>query len=195
MSQEARVFPAFKNPEGLLAEPPEYVEFLPIAVYACDAQGRVCWFNNRAAALWGRAPRIGDDSELFCGSFQLYSLTGEPINRSETPMAHVLRTGEPVHDREALAVRPDGSRIVAMVHIDPIMSESGALLGAINCFHETTELHRIKTEAAEHGALFRQVLDALPAAVYTTDAKGVVTYYNHAAVQLAGREPELGKDE
>ena len=42
---------------------------------------------------------------------------------------------------------------------------------------------------------FRTVLDALPAAVYTTDAKGRITYYNRAAVELAGREPRLGEDE
>ena len=41
----------------------------------------------------------------------------------------------------------------------------------------------------------RTVLDALPAAIYTTDAAGRVTYYNRAAAELAGREPELGKDE
>lgn len=41
----------------------------------------------------------------------------------------------------------------------------------------------------------REVLDALPAAVYTTDASGRITYYNRAAAVLAGREPELGKDE
>jgi PAS domain S-box-containing protein len=42
---------------------------------------------------------------------------------------------------------------------------------------------------------FRTVLDALPAAIYTTDAKGRITYYNRAAVELAGREPRLGEDE
>ena len=41
----------------------------------------------------------------------------------------------------------------------------------------------------------RKVLDALPAAIYTTDADGRVTYFNQAAVDLAGRRPELGKDE
>jgi PAS domain S-box-containing protein len=41
----------------------------------------------------------------------------------------------------------------------------------------------------------REILDALPAAIYTTDAAGRITYYNQAAVDLAGREPELGKDE
>ena len=41
----------------------------------------------------------------------------------------------------------------------------------------------------------RELLDALPAAIYTTDAAGRVTYYNSAAVQLAGRTPEIGNDE
>jgi PAS domain S-box-containing protein len=38
------------------------------------------------------------------------------------------------------------------------------------------------------------VLDALPAAIYTTDAEGTLTYFNRAAAELAGREPEVGKD-
>ena len=41
----------------------------------------------------------------------------------------------------------------------------------------------------------RELLDALPAAIYTTDAAGRVTYYNAAAVQLAGRKPKIGSDE
>jgi PAS domain S-box-containing protein len=39
---------------------------------------------------------------------------------------------------------------------------------------------------------FHQLLEALPAAVYTTDAAGRITYYNHAAAELWGRRPELG---
>jgi PAS domain S-box-containing protein len=41
---------------------------------------------------------------------------------------------------------------------------------------------------------FREVLDALPAAVYITDAAGLITYYNEAAAVLWGRRPELGTD-
>jgi PAS domain S-box-containing protein len=41
----------------------------------------------------------------------------------------------------------------------------------------------------------RAVLDALPAAIYTTDAAGRVTYFNRAAAELAGREPVVGSDE
>lgn len=41
---------------------------------------------------------------------------------------------------------------------------------------------------------FRDLLDAFPAAVYTTDADGRVTFFNHAAEELAGRTPVLGQD-
>jgi PAS domain S-box-containing protein len=41
----------------------------------------------------------------------------------------------------------------------------------------------------------RELLDALPAAIYTTDAAGRLTYFNAAAVQLAGRKPKIGSDE
>ncbi|MGB9645615.1 MAG: PAS domain S-box protein, partial [Stellaceae bacterium] len=41
---------------------------------------------------------------------------------------------------------------------------------------------------------WRQLLEALPAAVYTTDAAGRVTFSNEAAVEVAGHRPELGRD-
>jgi PAS domain S-box-containing protein len=41
---------------------------------------------------------------------------------------------------------------------------------------------------------WRQLLEALPAAVYTTDAAGRITFFNEAAAELAGNRPELGRD-
>lgn len=40
---------------------------------------------------------------------------------------------------------------------------------------------------------FREMLDALPAAVYTTDARGKITFYNQAAAELAGRRRARGR--
>ena len=42
---------------------------------------------------------------------------------------------------------------------------------------------------------FRQMIDALPAAIYTTDADGRLTHFNPAAVKLSGRTPQIGTDE
>lgn len=40
----------------------------------------------------------------------------------------------------------------------------------------------------------REALDELPAAIYLTDADGVVTYFNPACVDFTGRRPEVGQD-
>lgn len=48
--------------------------------------------------------------------------------------------------------------------------------------------------AIADGASGRRVLDEIPAPIYTTDARGLVTYWNPACVHFAGREPELGQD-
>jgi PAS domain S-box-containing protein len=136
---------------------PDFIEKLPIAIYACDAQGRILWFNSRASELWGRAPRIGDDAEAFCGSYRCY-LNGREISRQETPMATVLRTGVPIGGAEGEVERPDGSRIWATVYIDPVKDENGRVIGAINCFCETTATHITSEVAArraeEQSALF-----------------------------------------
>jgi PAS domain S-box-containing protein len=43
--------------------------------------------------------------------------------------------------------------------------------------------------------MFQNLLEALPAAIYTTDAQGRLTYFNAAAVKLSGRKPQLGTDQ
>jgi PAS domain S-box-containing protein len=50
-----------------------------------------------------------------------------------------------------------------------------------------------QTSDPEHR--FRDLLDAFPAAVYTTDADGFITFYNRAAEMLAGRTPAIGQDQ
>src|SRR5687768_5318167 len=41
---------------------------------------------------------------------------------------------------------------------------------------------------------YRQILQHLPAAIYTTDADGRLTYFNDACVGFSGRTPVLGDD-
>lgn len=61
---------------------------------------------------------------------------------------------------------------------------------------EGVELERkMRAEAELEGARFRQIIDALPAAIYTTDADGHITHFNSAAVEFSGRTPRLGSDQ
>src|SRR5450631_1053202 len=58
-----------------------------------------------------------------------------------------------------------------------------------------TEPLRARATLRERERRFRKLLDALPAAIYTTDAAGRLTYYNEAAVELWGHRPALGSSE
>lgn len=40
----------------------------------------------------------------------------------------------------------------------------------------------------------REALDELPAAIYVTDADGVIAYFNPACIDFTGRRPEVGAD-
>jgi PAS domain S-box-containing protein len=64
------------------------------------------------------------------------------------------------------------------------------------CFTvDVTELRQAQALAAQKQRELNELLEALPTAVYTTDAQGKITYFNRAAVEFAGREPVIGKDE
>src|SRR5436190_18127749 len=45
--------------------------------------------------------------------------------------------------------------------------------------------------AGTSDAQFRRLLEKLPAAAYTCDAEGLITYCNRRAVELWGREPQI----
>ncbi len=57
------------------------------------------------------------------------------------------------------------------------------------------ELQRTQAALRESERRFREMIDALPAAIYTTDAQGRLTHFNPAAVEFSGRVPELGTDQ
>ena len=72
--------------------------------------------------------------------------------------------------------------------------QGGKVVGISCIARDITQ--RIKTEEALRlsEARYRELIQALPAAVYTTDERGRITLYNQAAVTLWGRDPEVGKD-
>ena len=181
--------------ESLLGLPGDLLDTLPAAVYVCDAAGLIVRCNRKAVELWGRTPKLGDKEDRFCGSWRLHLLDGGPLLHEECPMADVLRTGQIVRDQEVVIERSDGSRITALVNISPLRDDAGAIVGAVNCFQDITERKLVEAAQRERERQFRELLEALPAAIYTTDASGRITYYNQAAVDLSGNRPKLGSDE
>ncbi|MFY0256306.1 ATP-binding protein [Chitinophaga sp. 30R24] len=58
----------------------------------------------------------------------------------------------------------------------------------------SVSISREKMRQSQGDYYYRQILERLPAAVYTCDESGHILLYNQAAVKLWGREPEAGVD-
>jgi PAS domain S-box-containing protein len=105
---------------------------LPAAAYTCDRDGLITYFNRHAVQLWGRAPRLRDAEDRYCGSFKLFSADGTPIPHERCWMALALQEGREFNGQEIVIERADGGRIAALAHANPIYDDLGRLLGAVN---------------------------------------------------------------
>lgn len=179
--------------ERIVRSPAALVENLPIGIYTCDRDGLLVQFNRRAAALWGRTPVTGDARFRFCGAFKIFERDGTEIGADKSPMALVLAGGKPIRDREMMIGTETGERLSILANVDPLFDEHGNLVGGVNCFQDISELVTMRRDMREGRRLGRRVMEALPAALYTTDAEGKLLYFNKAAEQLWGFKPTLGE--
>ena len=123
------------------------LEGLGVAMYATDARGRITFFNEAAVELWGRRPEVG---ELWCGSWELMEIDGTPMAHDACPMAIALRERRPVRGGEAIALRPDGSKVRFLAYPTPLFDERHRLLGAVNTLIDVSD--RIRAEEAADAA-------------------------------------------
>jgi PAS domain S-box-containing protein len=106
------------------------LEALPAAVYTTDAEGRLTFYNQAAVDLAGREPEIGSDQ--WCVTWKLFWPDGTPLPHSECPMAVAIKEGRAVRGVEAVAERPDGTRVPFIPFPTPLRNAGGELVGAIN---------------------------------------------------------------
>ena len=115
----------------------EMIDALPTAIYTTDAEGRLTHFNPAAAEFSGRVPELGTDH--WCVSWKLYYPDGTPMPHDECPMAIALKEGRAVRGVEAIAERPDGSRVWFEPYPTPLRDGAGSIVGGINMLVDITE--------------------------------------------------------
>ncbi|HEX2134492.1 MAG TPA: HWE histidine kinase domain-containing protein, partial [Microvirga sp.] len=126
-------------------------------------------------ALSGRRPVIGTDE--WCVSWKLYWPDGTPLPHDQCPMAIALKDGRPVRGAEAVAERPDGSRITFAPYPTPLYDAEGKLIGAVNMLvdishrKEAEEQLTLLAEEVNHRA--KNLLSIVQAAVRLTRAETV----------------------
>jgi PAS domain S-box-containing protein len=124
----------------------ELLEALPAAVYTTDAEGRVTYYNEAAAQIWGQRPTLG--SSVWCGSWKLYWADGTPLPHDQCPMAIALKEDRAVRGMEAIAERPDGSRVSFIPYPTPLHDDAGRLVGAVNMLVDISERKRAEEQQA-----------------------------------------------
>jgi PAS domain S-box-containing protein len=115
---------------------------LPAAAYTCDIEGLITYYNQPALALWGRAPKLLDPVDRFCGSFRLYSFDGELITHDKCWMALALQTDREYTGCEIIVERPDGERRNVLAYASPLHDKCGGLVGAVNILFDISERRR-----------------------------------------------------
>jgi len=79
--------------------------------------------------------------------------------------------------------------------LSPVQDSRRAALNLMeDAVRSSQAMETANRKLSESERRFREMIDALPAAVYTTDAEGRLTHFNPAAVEFSGRVPELGTD-
>jgi PAS domain S-box-containing protein len=125
------------------------LELLPAGAYTCDAAGRITWFNELAALLWGRRPRLDDDAVRYCGSMSLLSPHMQPIEHHACWMALALRDRRAYLGQEFVIVRPDHSQVTVLAYATPLMDEDGKLMGAVNILVNISDRKRVEQLLAD----------------------------------------------
>lgn len=124
------------------------IEALPAAIYLCHPDGKIVFYNEAAAVLWGRHPQLG--KEFWCGSWKMYAADGLSLDLDKSPVAISLSEGRQVNPAEIIIERPDGVRLNVLSHPKLLFDTSGNILGAINMLEDISEKKEKERRLFEH---------------------------------------------
>ncbi|KAF1045926.1 chemotaxis protein CheB [Xylophilus sp.] len=120
----------------------ELLALMPVAVYACDRDGRFEIVNRRVIELWGAEPGRDDRAWALRGGPRVRWPDGHALVAEEAPMVTVLASGQSVVDQELVIVQADGKTRDILVNIRPLHDADGHLVGAVSAFLDVTERKR-----------------------------------------------------
>jgi PAS domain S-box-containing protein len=92
------------------------------------------------------------------------------------------------------ALRPDGSVRHLDIFSSSVRDSEGHFRYGVRVAQDVTATKQLEDRLREGEQRMRDLLEALPAAIYTTDAEGRINFYNRAAVEMAGRTPQPGDE-
>ena len=164
------------------------VETSDDAIISKDLSGVIKTWNASAERLFGytAAEAIGQPVTML--------MPPERVDEEPGILARI-RAGERIDHYETVRRRKDGRLFDISLTVSPMRDRTGRIVGASKIARDISERIVAQRRLRESEQHLQDLLEAIPAAIYTTDAAGRITYFNQAAVDLAGRTPVLGSDE
>ncbi|HZS11549.1 MAG TPA: PAS domain S-box protein [Nitrospirales bacterium] len=160
------------------------INSLPAAVYTTDAYGRITSFNHAAVTFSGRVPQLGTDS--WCVSWKLYRPDGTPLPHEECPMAIALKEGRPIRGAEAIAERPDGTRVHFEPYPTPLFDRTGKLLGAVNMLVDITQRKKAEDAVRRAEQELRDFVEQASVGMHWVGSDGIILWANQAELDMLG---------
>jgi PAS domain S-box-containing protein len=171
------VLPETDIPDGYLRT---ILDGLPAAIYVTDALGRITYFNAAAATLWGHRPIVGTSE--WCGSWKLFRPDGRVLPHGKCPMAIAIKERRSVRGMEAIAERPDGTRVHFEPYPTPLFDASGVLVGAVNLLIDVTD----RKQAEELKQRLSSIVQFSDDAIVSKNLNSIIESWNAGAERVFG---------
>jgi PAS domain S-box-containing protein len=164
-----------KHAENARARLAAIVESSDDAIVGTDLHGVITSWNLGAERLYGYT------SEEAIGQ-SVYMLVATDRLDGEKTLRGCICRDERVDPFETVRRRKDGTLLDVWVRLSPIADDHRRVVGVSGTARDITERKRSEAALQESERRYREMVDALPVAVYTTDAQGLLTHFNSAFV-------------
>ena len=171
--------PAIAEAYGLDPSSRIVLAALPVAIYTTDADGRITFYNEAAARLWGREPTLS--RERFCAAARLLGLDGGLIRPQDSPIAIALKTGKMV-EADAVLEQPGGARIEINAHCTPLFDAHGTLEGSVTVLRDIS-IQKLAERSTGH---LSAIVESSDDAILSKTLEGIIRTWNKGAERLFG---------